>query len=266
MEGKFAEKLCSPGAHYQPPRHGAPARLPAAPGTPLGIQSHHQSNGQALPLAGLPFQEPTSSNGLHANGDPQAAPNNYPRPEPVVNAPNSGHSIPAPTPNGLDLGQGNIECVLHSNFMQSFSQDRYSVPEWITFVKPIPPAGENVVTFRRDVHLALDIILERLPRTVPAGYTGIKVPATASVRNSADTTGKTLLEFRIRLYGATTKQRYDVVCASCQKREGKRRGIPGLIDFKTESDMIEPKNGKIRVEFVFCCYPKDHRLGDTGYL
>jgi len=89
------------------------------------------------------------------------------------------------------------------------------------------------------------------------------------VKNCADTAGKTLLEFRIRLYGATTKRLYEHVCTSCQKRKGMRRGIPSLIDFKTDSDMIEPKDpkdGSMRVEFVFCCYPKHHRLGDVEYL
>ena len=89
------------------------------------------------------------------------------------------------------------------------------------------------------------------------------------MKNCADTAGKTLLEFRIRLYGATTKRLYEHVCTSCQKRKGLRRGIPSLIDFKTDSDMIEPKDpkdGSMRVEFVFCCYPKHHRLGDVEYL
>jgi len=140
------------------------------------------------------------------------------------------------------------------------------MPNWITFIKPLPLAGEDVITLRRDVHLALEIILEHLPKQPPAGYDGIKVPATASVKNYADTTGKALLVFRIYLSGATTKQRYDVVCANCQKREGKRRGTPSLIDFKTESDMIQPKKGKIQVKFLFCCHPKDHGLGDTRYL
>lgn len=152
------------------------------------------------------------------------------------------------------------------DFVRYFSDGHYSVPDWITLIKPVPPAGEKVVKVRRDAHLALDILLEHLPRKPPTSYDGIKVPATASVKNYADTTGKTLLEFRIRLYGATTEQLYHVVCPNCQRREGKRRGTPGLIDFKTESDMIEPRNGKIRVEFVFCCYPKDHQLGDTEYL
>jgi len=29
--------------------------------------------------------------------------------------------------------------------------------------------------------------------------------------------------------------------------------------FRAERDIIEPKGGKIRIEFTFCCYPKDHR-------
>jgi hypothetical protein len=95
---------------------------------------------------------------------------------------------------------------------------------------------------------------------------GIKIPATGSVKNYADTAGKVLLEFRINLYGATTKRRYNSVCTHCKKREGSKKGILSVIDFKTETDMIAPKDGKIRIDFVFCCYPKDHRLGDVEYL
>lgn len=40
----------------------------------------------------------------------------------------------------------------------------------------------------------------------------------------------------------------------------KKNGTTNLIEFKAGSDMIEPKEGKTRVEFVFYCYPKDHRL------
>jgi len=114
--------------------------------------------------------------------------------------------------------------------------------------------------------VTLTINLEQIPMQLSEVPSGIKIPATGSVKNNADTTGKSLLEFRINLYGATTKRRYDNVCANCEKREGKRKGIPSLIDFKTEFDMITPKDGKIRLDFVFCCYPKDHRLGDDEYL
>jgi len=69
--------------------------------------------------------------------------------------------IPAPIPNGLNLGQDkeNIGSILPSISVQSFS----SIPRWITFIKPRPKAGENVITLLRDNHLALDIILEYLP-------------------------------------------------------------------------------------------------------
>ena len=86
------------------------------------------------------------------------------------------------------------------------------------------------------------------------------------MKNYADTTGKILLELRIRLYGATTKRYYDTVCAGCEGREGKKRGVPGLIDFHAEREIIEAKGGEVHVEFTFCCYPQDHQLGDTEYL
>jgi len=140
------------------------------------------------------------------------------------------------------------------------------MPNWVALIKPLPHPGETVITHRRDNHFALEIILEHLPKEPPDGCSGIKVPATASVKNYADTTDKTLLRCCIRLYGATTKQPYEVMCESCQKREGERRRTSGLIDFIAEYDMIELKDGKIRVEFKFCCYPKCHGLGDTGYL
>ena len=140
------------------------------------------------------------------------------------------------------------------------------MPNWIVLVKPLPLAGESVITLRRDNHFALEIILDHLPREPSEGCDGIKVPATASVKNFANTTDKTLLEFCVRLYGATTKQLYEVVCKTCQKREGKRKGTPSLIDYIAEYDLIEPKDGKIRVEFRFCCYPRCHNRGDTEYM
>jgi hypothetical protein len=141
------------------------------------------------------------------------------------------------------------------------------MPNWVALIKPLlVQAGENVITLRRDCHFALEVIPAHLPMGSPEGCNGIKIPATASVKNFSDTTGKTLLEFRIRLYGATTKVLYESVCENCQKREGKRRGIPSLIDFKAEYDIIEEKDGKLRVEFSICCYPRCHKLGDTEYL
>ena len=141
-----------------------------------------------------------------------------------------------------------------------------SLPQWIALIKPLPWSGGNVIKLRRESHVALDIIPDYLPGPLPTDFGGIKIPATSSVVNPSETTNKILLEFRIHLYGATTKRRYEKVCLSCEKREGKKKGIPSLIDFHAERDIIEPKGGKIHIEFTFCCYPKDHRLGDTDYL
>ena len=144
--------------------------------------------------------------------------------------------------------------------------NKSSLPNWINLIKPFPQPGENVIKLRRETHVGISIISEFLPGPLPAGFSGIKIPATGSVKFSADATGKTLLELSIRLYGATTKQRYETICQSCEKRVGKRRGAPTLIDFHAESDIIEPKNGKFHIEFSFCCYPKDRLLGDSEYL
>ena len=138
------------------------------------------------------------------------------------------------------------------------------MPDWLALVKPSPMAGESIITLRRETRVSLDIILDRLPRQPPGGCSGIKIPATNSVKNVAQASGKPPLELRIRISGVTNNRRYETVCASCEKREGKRRGTPSLVDFLAAQDIIEQKDGKARVEFVLCCYPKCHQ--DSGYL
>jgi hypothetical protein len=136
------------------------------------------------------------------------------------------------------------------------------MPDWVTLVKPSPPAEGDIIDLRRETHVTLELVLDRLPTQPPGGCSGIKIPATASVKNYANTAGKTLLEFRIHVSGAA--RRHEKVCPSCEKREGKKKGDPSLIDFFAAQDFIEQRDGKVRVEFVFCCYPKCHQ--DTGYL
>ena len=140
------------------------------------------------------------------------------------------------------------------------------MPDWVAIIKPLPQANESVITLRRETHVTLDINFDQIARQPFAVYSGIKILATDSVKNPLNTTGRTLLALRIHLYGATTKQRYESVCSSCKQIHEKKKGIPSLIDFKTESDVITPKDGKIRIDFVFCCYPKDHQQGDGEYL
>ena len=94
------------------------------------------------------------------------------------------------------------------------------MPGWIALTKPLPQEGDRVITLRRETHLTLDLNFEQILMQLPEACSGIKIPATGSVKNYADTTGKILLEFRINLYGAMTKRRYENVCANCEKREG----------------------------------------------
>jgi ankyrin repeat protein len=168
----------------------------------------------------------------------------------------------------LPLGQdeGNVGCVPTPTSIQYLSQQSCSMPDWIAFIKPLPPAGETVIKLRRETRIALDIITGRLPMESPTRCSGIKILPTGSVKNCAETAGTKLVEFGIRVYGGTTKQRYETVCARCENREGKKKGTPSLIDFHAECDVIEPIDGKVRVEFTFCCDPKDHGLGDNDYL
>jgi len=178
----------------------------------------------------------------------------------------SGLTIPAHAPHEPNLGQdvGNVRCALPSASVHSFPKPRPSIPDWIVFIKPILQASERIITLRRETHIALDIIFERLPRQTPAGFSGVKIPATGSVKNHADVIGGTLLEFSVRVYGAATGQLYTTVCPSCEKREGKRRGTPSLIDFHAPQDVINPKDGKIRIDFNFCCYSNCRQ--ESGYM
>jgi hypothetical protein len=274
--------------NYRYYRNGTSAQPPTTLGTSAGIQSPRADH-QTLPITGEDFQGPTTSqDGLQANRSATEIPF-HSVPEPIANEVrtyltnnqafqmqstasmdtplvNPGLLVPAPTPIGLKLGQdkGNFGCVLPSTSVQSSSQWRSRMPDWIALIKPSPPVGENVIKLRRETRVALEIILDRLPRQPPGGCSGIKIPATASVRNYANSIGKPLLEFRIHVYGATSKRRYDTVCASCEKRERKNMGTPSFIDFCAVSDIIEHKDGRVRVEFVLCCYPKCHQ--DSGYL
>ena len=139
------------------------------------------------------------------------------------------------------------------------------MPGWVTLVKP-RPQEDHIITLRRETHVVLDIAFEQLPRLPPVGCSGVKIPATGSVKNYADTVGKTLLYICIRLYGATTGHRYETICPSCKKREGKKQSTPGMIDFHAEREILELKDHKVRVEFSFRCYPKDHWIGDNEYM
>jgi hypothetical protein len=119
----------------------------------LGTSFDIQSLRQGLPLTGEYFQEPTSQNGLQANGSTTTN-SFHPRPELIVNngirtsttnnpaiqtrntAPMDADLpfTPAPTQNGLNMGldEGTVRCALPFTSVQSFSQ-------WL----PVFPTGSR---------------------------------------------------------------------------------------------------------------------------
>ena len=179
---------------------------------------------------------------------------------PMSNASQNPFEVPQFFTSGANA---NLERSIHN---QNIPFTAINMPGWISITHPLPQSGENVVRLKRETHFALEIVLEHLPNQPPRGCHGIKIPATSSVKRCSDTTGRTLLAFRVDLYGASTNQRYQAVCPGCAKREGKKKGTPSMINFKAEDDVIEPKEGKIRITFVLCCYPEDHQQGDTDFL
>jgi hypothetical protein len=140
------------------------------------------------------------------------------------------------------------------------------MPNWIALLRPLPRDGENVIILRRETHVVLDISLDQIPTPSPLVCSGVKLPSTASVKNFGDATGETLLLLHIHVYGATTKRRYETPCENCARRDGRRKGTPAMVDFHAEYNIIDRKDGKIRVDFNFCCYPKCHKLGDKEFL
>ena len=234
------------------------------------------SSGTGLQEGNLPPTNPfqTHSEAVTSSNDPSFTNNETLAIERNTHDNNSRAISRPSTPSNIneplnrDHDEADMRYVLCAPLVStSFKQwSGSSLPHWIVLIKPLPWSGGSVIKLRRESHVALEIIPEHLPGPLPAGFGGIKIPPTSSVLNSSETANRVVLEFRIHLYGATTKRRYENVCPSCEKREGKKKGTPSLIDFHAERDIIEPKGGKIRIEFTFCCYPKDHRLGDMGYL
>jgi hypothetical protein len=170
---------------------------------------------------------------------------------------------PIPAADG-NHNQGNHGCVLRATSFQSVSQLMSSILNWITLIEPRP--REGVITLRLERRIALDINFEKLPRRLLSAYSGIKIPSTRSVQNHADTTGGTLLQFCVHVYGATTKRRYNTVCTRCEKRVGKQKEILSLVDFHASCETVRLENGKVRVQFSLCCSPKCHDLGDIECL
>ena len=100
-----------------------------------------------------------------------------------------------------------------------------------------------------------------IPSPTPITYNAVQVPRTPSVRCIVDpgssTFNQNLLRIDIRVLGAKTRTEIKALCSRCQKREGNRT-TPSLINFHSKRDILDARNGKVRIDFTFSCYPRDH--------
>ena len=143
-----------------------------------------------------------------------------------------------------------------------------SLPSWFSHVQP-PPIG-HVVSVRRECLITLEINLKGLldlPGQDVMTWNGLVIPSTAGVRAEDYAGDRGVLHLSLRVFGADTNKECNAVCIACSKREGKKKGMPSLVDFQAASDIIKASDdGLVRVKFRFSCYPKHQNPNESAYL
>jgi len=123
---------------------------------------------------------------------------------------------------------------------------------------------------RRECQVVLDINFKELPALPvqrPVTWKSLVIPSTANVRTEASCGEGDIVHFSVRVFGADTKSEHKSVCDACSKREGKKKGVPSLVDFHAASNVIKASDdGLVRVKFKFSCYPKHQSPNESAYL
>lgn len=98
-------------------------------------------------------------------------------------------------------------------------------------------------------------------------WNGLVIPSTAGVRAEEYAGERGILHLSLRVFGADTNNEYNAVCIACSTREGKKKGMPSLVDFHAVSDVIRASDdGLVRVKFKFSCYPKHQNMKERAFL
>ena len=93
------------------------------------------------------------------------------------------------------------------------------------------------------------------------------VPSTADVGFEGYYDEGDVVHLSVRVFGADTKNEYKYACSNCSKEEMRKKGQPNLIDFWAASNIIKAsKDGLVKVNFKFCCYPNHQNPNDSTYL
>ena len=127
------------------------------------------------------------------------------------------------------------------------------------------PRDERPIEHRRDIQLKLEI-------SVPEDHFGvdpleycIKVPKTKSVKTVGSRFGRTVLDLRLEVQGATTDKALISACRACSIRESSPSAHLPMVDFVAKEDLINVKRGKANIAIRFLCLPGHHGTMDKEY-
>jgi hypothetical protein len=124
---------------------------------------------------------------------------------------------------------------------------------------------ERPIVHRRDVQLKLEVSVSAEHFGVDLPEYCIKVPKTKSVKRSGSRLGRTVLDFRLEVLGATTGKALMSTCRACSTRESSLPASLLIVDFVAKEDLINVEQGKAYIAFRFLCLPGHHGSMDEEY-
>ena len=131
----------------------------------------------------------------------------------------------------------------------------------------VSPAAldERPIEHRRDILLKLEISVFAEPFSVDSPKYFIKIPKTKSVKRSGSRRGRTVLDLKLEVLGATTGKELMSACRACSIRESSSSASVSMVDFVAKEDLINVKQGKASIAFRFLCLPVHHGTVDKEY-
>ena len=112
---------------------------------------------------------------------------------------------------------------------------------------------ERPIEHRREIQLKLEISVFAEPSDVDSPEYCIGVPHTKSVKKSGSRGGRTVLDLRLEVLGATTGKPLMSACHACSVRECSPSANVSMVDFVAKEDLINVKQGKAHIAFRFLC-------------
>lgn len=124
---------------------------------------------------------------------------------------------------------------------------------------------ERPIEHRRDIQLKLEVSVSAEPFGADSLEYCIKVPKTKSVKAFGSRRGRTVLNLRLEVLGATSGRALMSACRECSIRESSPTASLPMIDFVAKENLINVKRGKATIAFRFHCLPGHHGTMDQEY-